>query len=139
MLSALLGMLFGAGGYTVRSSEATSYLSDDPRSCANCHVMRDVYDGWQKGSHHAHATCNGCHIPQSGLFEKYAAKLDNGYRHSKGFTLQDFPEPIRITPGNRDNLNGNCRRCHEALVSELAPEDLNCVRCHDRVGHGPTR
>ena len=137
-VSALIGVLLGAGGYTVYYSEAAAYLSDDPRSCVNCHVMREHYDGWQKASHHAVATCNDCHIPQSFL-RKYVAKAENGVRHSKGFTFQDFHEPIRIRPGNRAIVNENCLKCHGAIVSEIAQTDMDCVRCHDAVGHGPTR
>jgi hypothetical protein len=31
---------------------------------------------------------------------KWWAKAVNGWIHSKAFTLQDFPEPIRIGPRN---------------------------------------
>jgi cytochrome c nitrite reductase small subunit len=143
-LCALVGVLVGAGGYTVYYAEATSYLSDDPRACVNCHIMRPHYDGWQKASHHAVATCNDCHVPQ-GFFARYWAKAVNGYRHSKAFTLQDFHEPIRIHDDNSRTLNANCQRCHAELVSEVTAHvagqlgGLDCVRCHTSVGHGPTR
>ena len=58
-----VGILLGSGGYTFYYAEGLSYLSNDPTACVNCHVMRDHYDGWQKASHHAHATCNDCHTP----------------------------------------------------------------------------
>jgi cytochrome c nitrite reductase small subunit len=136
---AAAGALVGAGGYTVHTSGATSYLSDDPRACVNCHVMRDPYDGWQKAGHHDRATCNDCHVPQA-LVPKYVSKAINGYRHAKGFTFEDFHEPIRIRPGNARVLNENCVRCHAALVHEILPgERLDCVRCHAQAGHGPTR
>jgi cytochrome c nitrite reductase small subunit len=140
VLSALLGGLSGAGAYTVYVSEAASYLSNDPRSCVNCHVMREHYDGWQKASHHARATCNDCHVPHA-LLPKALSKIENGYRHSKGFTFQDFHEPIRIRPGNARTLNRNCLECHGELLSEVAahPEPPDCVRCHGTVGHGPSR
>jgi cytochrome c nitrite reductase small subunit len=139
----MAGVLAGAGGYTLYYAEATSYLSDDPRACVNCHIMRPHYDGWQKASHHAVATCNDCHLPQ-GFFAKYWAKAKNGYRHSRAFTLEDFPEPIRIHPENARVLGSNCVRCHRALVDEItshvrSPEALTCVRCHADVGHGPSR
>jgi len=139
-----LGILLGTGLTTLYTSEALSYLSDDPRACAHCHVMRDPYDSWQKASHHAHATCNGCHLPHS-IIPKYLSKAENGWWHSKGFTLQDFHEPIRIRPRNRAILNSNCRECHRDLVGGIAPhrgreEDLlDCVRCHAGAGHGPPR
>ncbi len=137
---AFLGSLAGAGAVTVVTSGATSYLSDDPKACVSCHIMRDSYDGWQKASHHGHATCNDCHTPTS-FIPKYWVKAENGYWHSKGFTLQDFHEPIRIREKNARVLRENCIRCHAALVGDIGShaggEAMNCVRCHAKVGHGP--
>lgn len=141
-LSALMGAVLGIGCYTFLYAEGGSYFSDDPKSCVNCHVMRDAYDGWQHSSHHAAATCNGCHTPDE-FPAKYIAKAENGYFHSRAFTLQDFPEPIRISPRNARALQANCVRCHGDLVSTIAghgiQEDMSCVSCHASVGHGPTR
>jgi cytochrome c nitrite reductase small subunit len=143
-LSLLVGVLFGAGGTTFRFANGAAYLSNDPEACANCHVMRDQLDGWQKASHHAHATCNDCHVPHDFL-GKWVTKASNGYHHSEAFTLQNFKEPIRIRPVNAAVLNANCRYCHGRLVSEISAhralqdEELYCVRCHDNVGHGPSR
>jgi cytochrome c nitrite reductase small subunit len=106
--------------------------------------MRAAYDGWQKASHHAVATCNDCHVPHD-LVAKYLAKAENGFWHSKGFTLQDFHEPIRIKPKNAQVLQTNCIGCHGGLVAEITAhgsagdETNNCVRCHSAVGHGPPR
>lgn len=102
--------------------------------------MRSQFDAWQKGSHHAVATCVDCHIPHE-LPWKYLSKARNGFNHSKAFTLQDFPEPIRITPPNAAALQENCLRCHEALVHELVSatresDAVQCVHCHAAVGHG---
>jgi nitrate/TMAO reductase-like tetraheme cytochrome c subunit len=43
VLIALLGGIAGIGTYTFIFTQGTSYLSDDPRTCANCHIMRPVY------------------------------------------------------------------------------------------------
>ncbi len=40
LLSALVGTLLDTGGYTFYYAEGASYLSDDPRACVNCHIMR---------------------------------------------------------------------------------------------------
>lgn len=144
VLSAMLGILLGLGGFTIYYAEGTSYLSNDPKACVNCHVMREQYDGWQKASHHQAATCNDCHVPHP-FIPKYLAKMENGFWHSKGFTLQDFPEPIRIKPKNRVILQENCVECHADLVSQIATHTgnesqmLDCIRCHTDVGHGPAR
>jgi cytochrome c nitrite reductase small subunit len=144
-ICALLGVTLGSGGYTVYYGEALSYLSNDSRHCANCHIMRDHYDGWLKASHHAVATCNDCHTPNHSFIAKYLSKAENGIWHSKGFTLQDFHEPIRLRPHNRRILEANCVRCHSELVREIVQhhsshsDAVHCVGCHAQVGHGPTR
>jgi cytochrome c nitrite reductase small subunit len=144
VLCALAGIFTGAGGYTAWYGEGFSYLSDDPRACVNCHIMREQYDGWQKASHHAAATCNDCHTPHA-LLPKYLVKAENGFWHSKGFTLQDFHEPIQIRPHNARVLEQNCIDCHRELTREItahAPLDgslLGCVHCHRHVGHGPVK
>jgi cytochrome c nitrite reductase small subunit len=144
LLSVLSGSVLGLGTYTYWYAEGGSYLSNDPKACVNCHVMREPYDGWQKASHHAVATCNDCHVPHE-FTAKWLTKAENGFRHSKGFTLQDFPEPIRITPRNSRVLQANCVKCHQITVEEIlrhgsdAGSEESCVRCHSSVGHGPPR
>jgi cytochrome c nitrite reductase small subunit len=85
-LMGTIGLLAGLGGYTFYYAHGASYFSNDPRACVNCHIMREQYDGWQKSSHHAVATCNSCHTPHE-VIPKYLTKLENGFWHSKGFTL----------------------------------------------------
>ena len=108
--------------------------------CASCHAA---------GAHLTpSATCNDCHTPQDGI-GKLICKADNGYRHSKGFTFNDFHEPIQITRTNSEILQQNCIRCHKEFVSAVLGqpnetgcvplESMNCVRCHQDVGHGPVR
>lgn len=151
--SIAIGSFAGAGTYTFVNAEGLSYLSDDPAGCVNCHIMREQYDGWRHGSHHAVATCNDCHLPHDTHLHMLWVKASNGYHHSYGFTFQNFPEPIRIKPGNSQVLEANCRRCHETVVGEITahgtlgvPSDpwqqtdlYGCVRCHQGAGHGPTR
>lgn len=144
VISLLVGIPLGLGSYTFWYAEGLSYFSNDPKACVNCHIMRDHYDGWLKASHHAMATCNDCHTPHDFL-GKYITKADNGFWHSKGFTLQDFHEPIRIKERNATVLQECCTDCHRGLVSEIisrgGPEvgGAPCVHCHQAVGHGPSR
>ncbi|MFH1024909.1 MAG: cytochrome c nitrite reductase small subunit [Planctomycetota bacterium] len=141
---ALLGLFAGVSGFTFFYARGASYLSNEPAVCVNCHIMREHYDGWQKASHHAVAVCNDCHLPGD-LLGKYWTKAENGYRHSKGFTFQDFHEPIRIRPKNSKIVNDNCLRCHGDFVREITAahggtdDYFDCVRCHDGVGHGPVK
>src|SRR5690349_14990155 len=94
LLSSLVGIFIGVGTYTFSYAEGASYMSNDPAACVNCHIMRDQFEGWQKGPHHANATCNDCHVPYD-FVGKYMAKAEHGWRHSKAFTLGGFHEPIR--------------------------------------------
>lgn len=106
----------------------------------NCHIMREQYDSWVKGSHHAVATCNDCHVPHT-FPEKWLTKMDNGWNHSKKFTLQNFKEPIRIRPGNLRALQHNCVECHRIALSEIVGHrdvelgEARCTECHRSVGH----
>jgi len=136
VLSALAGALLGLGAFTFVYAKGYSYFSNRPEACANCHVMREQLDSWQRGPHHAAAVCNDCHTPHA-LAGKYFVKARNGWNHSFHFTLQDFPEPIRIHPFNSEVLAANCQRCHEQMVSEMA--GLDCIACHAGAGHGPRR
>jgi cytochrome c nitrite reductase small subunit len=132
-LCALAGVALGLSAYTFVYARGFSYFSNDPRACANCHVMGDRFDSWQRSSHHAAAGCNDCHTPHS-LVPKYLAKAENGWNHSLRFTLQDYPDPIRIRRVNAGKLRQNCIRCHSEMASRMPDED--CARCHSRVGHG---
>lgn len=144
VLFVMVGILGGVGMYTFFYAKGLSYLSNDPKACVNCHIMREQYDGWQKGSHHSFATCNDCHVPHD-FFGKWFTKASNGYHHSEGFTLLNFHEPIQIKPASSAVLNANCIYCHKDFVREITahkvPKDqtLQCVHCHDNVGHGPRK
>jgi cytochrome c nitrite reductase small subunit len=144
-LSALCGVAIGIGGYTFVYAEGASYLSNDPEACVNCHIMRDEFTAWQGSSHHAVAACNDCHTPHD-FVGKYWTKAEHGFRHSKGFTFQDFHEPIRMKESSERVVLRNCVRCHEMAVDDItapwaghgAREETNdCLRCHAGAGHGP--
>lgn len=137
---ASVGLAGGVGAYTFLYARGASYLTDDPRACANCHVMEEQYAGWTKSSHRSVAVCNDCHTPP-GLLPKYATKAINGYHHSMAFTFGGFPEPIRITPRNRAVTEAACRGCHGEIVEAIdagaagALERIACLSCHRDVGH----
>lgn len=144
-----LGVLFGVGGHTFRYAEGLSYLKTDPKACANCHIMQNQYDGWQRASHHTSAVCVDCHLPAD-FPAKYIAKLENGWRHGEKFTTQSFEEPLRVGETGQRILEANCRRCHDGLVRDAFGEShgsglisdpeadvsFRCVHCHAGVGHG---
>lgn len=143
-LCCLLGILLGAGSFTFSEAEGLSYLGNASETCVNCHIMREQFDGWLKSSHHAVATCNDCHVPHA-VIPKYLVKGENGFSHSKAFTLQNFHEPIQIQAKSRRIVLRNCLRCHGAVVDEMLERSRQvtdgdaCIRCHGQVGHGASR
>ena len=136
-----VGAALGLGLFTFGYAEGVSYFSTDPRACANCHVMNDVYRSWSKGPHHAAAGCVDCHLPHD-FVGKYLAKGLNGYHHSKAFTLENFHEPIQIKPRNAAILQASCLRCQGDLVHDIVAgnkterDAVLCVHCHRGAGHG---
>jgi cytochrome c nitrite reductase small subunit len=141
ILGAAIGTALGTGAYTFFYAEGWAYLTDNAEACANCHVMRDQFEGWVKSSHRAVAVCNDCHTPAS-FFGKYATKARNGFWHSFYFTTGGFEDNIQIKPHSREVVEQACRKCHQEIVSALESNDrhtahaqLACVRCHGSVGH----
>ncbi len=131
-----LAVPVGVGTFTFVYAKGFSYLSTDPKACVNCHVMNEQYDAWTKSGHRHTATCVECHLPHAGL-AKWIAKADHGFRHSAAFTLQNFKEPIEITPHDRALVQENCVRCHGDVVEAIhgdAP-DTDCMHCHAGAGH----
>ncbi len=148
--AAATGLALGLGAFTFVYARGASYLTNDPEACANCHIMREHLSAWVKSSHHAVATCNDCHTPHN-FVGKYVTKASNGFWHSFYFTTGRFPDPLRITDGNREVTEGTCRYCHGDIVEAIDPasrhaeaptraggtsnEQLSCIRCHRYVGH----
>ncbi len=137
-----VGVLAGIGGFTFIYAEGLSYVSTEPKVCANCHIMQPQLDSWHKSSHKNVASCVDCHLPHT-LVAKYIAKAENGYSHSKEFTFQNFHEPIMAKEKSVQILQDNCLNCHSALVNDMvmgattAPDAVRCIKCHSGVGHGP--
>jgi cytochrome c nitrite reductase small subunit len=147
-----VGLLAGLGAFTFVYARGYSYLRDDPGACANCHVMWEHYDAWLKSTHGPTVTCNDCHTPP-GPVEAYVVKAQNGFWHSFYFTTGTYPDPLRITSGNRNVTERACRHCHEAIIAAIdgpahgtatgdagatarhAGQHLECMSCHANVGH----
>jgi cytochrome c nitrite reductase small subunit len=140
VLALTIGLAIGLGAFTFVYARGYSYLSNDPSACTNCHIMREHFDAWNKSSHKSVATCNDCHTPHN-LVGKYTVKAKNGFWHSFYFTTGRFPDPLRITEGNRAVTVDACRYCHAQIVAAIEHPDAtekersNCVRCHEYVGH----
>lgn len=142
-----LGIFVGLGFYVLYLSKAASYLSDDPKTCVNCHVMAPQYATYQHSSHREVATCNDCHVPQNNVFNKYFFKAKDGLRHATMFALRMEPEVIFILEEGKKVVHNNCIRCHSQQLTDpkLAAQvpnhahntqDRVCWECHREVPHG---
>jgi len=145
----LLGTIAGSGAYTIYVSRAWTYVSDNPESCINCHIMSPQYTTWRHSSHREQAVCNDCHVPHNTIFHAYYFKAKDGLRHSAIFTTRGYEQSIRmLEPGIRV-VQENCIRCHEHLNDQvgtdvshaevLAGEGRVCWDCHREIPHGRVR
>ncbi|MCC9642871.1 cytochrome c nitrite reductase small subunit [Rhodopirellula sp. JC740] len=135
----VLGLLAGLGTFTFGYGKGASYLSNDPNTCVNCHVMQSHLDSWQQSSHHHVAVCNDCHLPHDKI-GKWVVKGENGFFHSLAFTLGGYSDPIEIKARNRRVTQSTCVDCHRDFVHSMLPatsngDMQNCVHCHSDVGH----
>ncbi len=142
----LLGCMTGVIFYLVYVSKAWSYLSDDPATCVNCHIMRPEYMTWSRSSHGQRANCNDCHVPHDNFFRKYYFKGKDGLRHATLFTFNSFPQTITMHDPGRRVVQENCIRCHGNLTAMVKAnvryDDVKegngkvCWDCHREVPHG---
>ncbi len=139
LLGLPIGLLLGVGVYTFGYARGASYMTDDPAACANCHVMREQFEGWRKSSHHAVAVCNDCHTP-AGFLPKYFTKALNGVNHSVAFTSGRYPDDIVVTLRNHRVADQACLKCHADVTDMVRSmrthgDTLSCTTCHRDVGH----
>jgi cytochrome c nitrite reductase small subunit len=146
----MTGVTIGMVALVFRVSRASSYLSDDPDTCINCHVMAPQYLTWTQSRHRAVATCNDCHVPHDNVVRHYAFKASDGTRHAFMFTFRLEPQVIRIHAAGQRVVQDNCIRCHDATVHMTrlplvagddvhAVEGLRCWACHRETPHGRVR
>ncbi len=134
----MLGVMIGLGIVLVRISNAASYLSDEPETCMNCHVMTHAYATWKRGSHGRDAVCNDCHVPHTNPVAKLAFKARDGLRHSAVFTLRIEPQVLELSAGARPVVQENCLRCHADVLTMVRLSGVReraCWDCHTAM-HG---
>lgn len=141
------GIAAGLTAYSVYMSRFHSYLSDDPETCINCHIMAPYYDTWSHSSHRNYANCNDCHVPHNNIFNKYYFKAKDGSYHSAVFTFHAEPQVIRPRNASYNVIMDNCIRCHEHLNTALVNTGMfsyddtkkgmakACWDCHTNVPH----
>lgn len=143
----IAGVIIGLFSYTAYISNSISYLSDEPETCINCHIMVPQYSTWKHSSHREVANCNDCHVPHNNVVNKYYFKAKDGLRHASVFTMRNEPQVIFIKEEGADVVHQNCIRCHTdqinhpKLVADVQNhqahmEDRKCWDCHREVPHG---
>lgn len=143
VLAIFLGLFF----YSIYLSKAGSYLSDNPQTCINCHVMVPQYATWNHGSHRELASCNECHVPHNNVVSTYYFKAKDGLRHATMFTFRLEPQVIQIKDAGIEVVQQNCLRCHEELIITAEQQVNNkafhseretrlCWECHRETPHG---
>jgi len=133
--------------YAFYISNAPSYLSDNPKTCVNCHIMSPQYATWSHSSHKTVTNCNDCHVPHNNVFNKYFFKAKDGMRHASIFTLRAEPQVIFIKEAGRGVVHKNCIRCHiqllyDARIAKYSKnvnhfrQERKCWECHRETPHG---
>lgn len=133
-----VGVALGLAIAVARIANATSYLSDAPETCMNCHVMSDAYASWQRGSHGRVANCVDCHVPHDNPIAKLAFKAADGMRHSYVFTVGAEPQVLTLSAGAVPVVQANCLRCHAGTLGMIRLADSRerkCWDCHNTI-HG---
>ncbi|HLN53940.1 MAG TPA: cytochrome c nitrite reductase small subunit [Lentimicrobium sp.] len=143
----LSGTLVGILILLIYTSRAHSYLSDNPQTCINCHVMNPQYATWMHSSHKESATCNDCHVPHDNIFRTYFFKAKDGLRHATIFTARREPQVIQIKEAGINVVQENCIRCHKNLIDYVSLIQVTgenhaegaghrCWDCHRETPHG---
>ena len=142
-----IAVIIGLGLFMMKEARVTSYLSDDPQACVNCHVMTPVYNSWMNSSHREWANCNDCHVPHDNIVNKYFFKAKDGLYHASVFTARAEPDVIKMQEASQEVVQQNCIRCHLQQVTQVKYDGWieehqekrtgrQCWECHKQVPHG---
>ena len=145
--SIVLAVAIGIALFIAKESRVASYLSDDPQTCVNCHVMTPVYNSWMHSSHREWAKCNDCHVPHNNVVNKYYFKAKDGLYHASVFTARAEPDVIKMQEASQKVVQQNCIRCHVQQVTQdkyagwleghnESRTGRQCWSCHKQVPHG---
>ena len=143
----LFGIFVGLSVLTIYLSNAVSYLTDNPETCINCHIMKPEFSTWMHSSHKDKTVCNDCHVPHNNIVRKYFFKASDGLRHAFMYTFKLDPEVIQIKEAGKTVVQENCLRCHIRQVNPISITNVNgenykngegklCWGCHREVPHG---
>ena len=145
------GAFVGLFIYTFFTSRAYSYLSDNPRTCVNCHIMSPYYATWSHSSHGRNTTCVDCHIANDNIINHYYVKAVSGLRHVAVFTARGEVNALESSNLSKKVIMNNCIRCHTQLNQDFvktghesyhvakANNGHACWDCHRDVPHTRSR
>jgi formylglycine-generating enzyme required for sulfatase activity len=135
--------------------------SSKDKNCMICHVHPHAEDSWRMSVHYNNdsgvkTSCVQCHLPPTGSFDYFEAKVTTGVKDIWGYIFKD---PAEIDWESKKQLehaqkivyNASCLQCHvqlftpglsdDGITSHLYYEenheklDLQCISCHLDVGH----
>lgn len=141
------GIFTGLAVFAFFVSNASSYVTNNPEACTNCHIMAPQYATWYHSSHREKTMCNDCHVPHNNVYNKYFFKAKDGVRHAAMFTLRLEPQVIFIKEASREVVHKNCIRCHDQLLTDskllsytkkIQSDRIarKCWECHRETPHG---
>jgi len=129
-----LGLLLLAG---TAAAFVTVRWTEQPQFCANCHVMKPMYES-AFHSAHREVTCNDCHAPHDNLVERVIYKGISGTKDAYVYFLGEMPDVIETNARSHAIIDDNCKRCHTDLVAVVGPQPAGkrCFACHRHTPHG---
>jgi cytochrome c nitrite reductase small subunit len=139
LLIALAAFVIALGVF-VYVTDAPVYSGSASETCANCHVMNEMYENYYHAAHQPWAECADCHLPHENMIVYYFEKGRQGAHDVYVFTTGQTPEMIRANEHSQEIIQSNCVRCHEETVETIMMGtqafDRNCWDCHRAVAHG---
>ena len=140
-IAIILGAVFGLAAFLPIVTEAHTYLSEQPETCINCHIMRPFYISQQRSSHRT-VSCPECHIPHENMAKYFANKSRDGMWDAYVYTTFQDEYAIKLHESSKKTIRDNCLRCHERVMSEISLFDKSerfCGECHREVVHSKQR
>lgn len=146
----VFGAIAGFGIHIIIISNALSYMSEEPETCVNCHVMQSQFATWNHSSHRERASCTDCHLPHDNILNHYFAKGRDGMKDVFLFTFRMENNVPHSTSETKEIILQNCLRCHGEVHRDLDHytaaagnghghqgwEGKQCWDCHREVPHG---
>jgi hypothetical protein len=124
---------------------ATTYYSETPESCVNCHAD-PVYTEALAESAHASVACADCHRAAGPL-----GRVDDALRYT-GWLVDFYILDERAEVGSGAAVDPRrCLRCHGAISEGVVESNgvrvrhadfidgADCLRCHGDIGHSQPR